>query len=132
MAVLSVLVSARSPVQARELTTQSRGLAGSTAGNSTSKASLVSRQSRRSRSFSFLGLRAWFRDERFRLATASINLTPRVVAHYRAHLNEGRDEGRRSLELLSNRQLAEDIARTRRELGAKSLDTSRLEGIRWS
>jgi hypothetical protein len=47
---------------------------------------------------------------------ASERLRVRVLAEYRAQLDIGRHEARRSLEVLSNRQLAEDIARTRREL----------------
>lgn len=41
---------------------------------------------------------------------------PKAVSRYRTQLDVGRDEARRWLELLSNRQLAENIARTRREL----------------
>ena len=42
--------------------------------------------------------------------------TPNLALAYESHLLEGRDEARRWRELLSNRDLAEDIAQTKREL----------------
>jgi len=57
-----------------------------------------------------------------------LEFSQRAVAHCRNQLNTGRDEARRWLELLSNRQLAENIARTRDEL-AKVRDADLSEPL---
>lgn len=50
------------------------------------------------------------------MAHTSDSLIARLVAQYQIQLDRGREEARHWLELLSNRQLAENIARTRRHL----------------